>query len=101
MVTDGRFSPVRGPHSAAAAPAASQHSHDDAATLLNQTKLITADQRILTMLDRRVGDQHQLSTIYGQWAALVELQLSVGFYIMTSKFLETFDIDLQPVEQVV
>src|ERR1700722_16218712 len=33
--------------------------------------------------------------------ALVELQLSVGFYIMTSKFLETFDIDMQPVEQVV
>ena len=34
-------------------------------------------------------------------AALVELQLSVGFYIMTSKFLETFGIDMQPVEQVV
>jgi alkylhydroperoxidase family enzyme len=34
-------------------------------------------------------------------AALVELQLSIGFYIMTSKFLETFDIDMQPVEQVV
>src|SRR3954471_18233254 len=34
-------------------------------------------------------------------AALVELQLSVGFYIMTSKFLETFEIDMQPVEQVV
>jgi alkylhydroperoxidase family enzyme len=34
-------------------------------------------------------------------AALVELQLSVGFYIMTSKFLETFDIDIQPVEEVV
>ena len=32
--------------------------------------------------------------------ALVELQLSVGFYIMTSKFLETFDIDMQPGEQV-
>jgi alkylhydroperoxidase family enzyme len=31
--------------------------------------------------------------------ALVELQLSVGFYIMTSKFLETFAIDMQPVEQ--
>ena len=29
-------------------------------------------------------------------AALVELQLSVGFYIMTSKFLETFAIDMQP-----
>jgi alkylhydroperoxidase family enzyme len=34
-------------------------------------------------------------------AALVELQLSVGFYIMTSKFLETFGIDMQPVTDVV
>ena len=33
--------------------------------------------------------------------ALVELQLAVGFYIMTSKFLETFAIDLQPVTEVV
>jgi len=33
--------------------------------------------------------------------ALVELQLSVGFYIMTSKFLETFGVDLQPVTEVV
>ena len=33
--------------------------------------------------------------------ALVELQLSVGFYIMTSKFLETFEIDLQPVTEVI
>ena len=33
--------------------------------------------------------------------ALIELQLSVGFYIMTSKFLETFDIDMQPVTEVV
>src|ERR1700743_968108 len=33
--------------------------------------------------------------------ALVELQLAVGFYIMTSKFLETFGIDLQPVTEVV
>ena len=32
-------------------------------------------------------------------AALVELQLSVGFYIMTSKFLETFGIDMQPVSR--
>ena len=28
-------------------------------------------------------------------AALVELRLSVGFYIMTSKFLETFAIDME------
>src|SRR6201991_1262484 len=34
-------------------------------------------------------------------AALVELQLSVGFYIMTSKFLETFAIDMQPVTEVI
>src|ERR1700744_4462165 len=34
-------------------------------------------------------------------AALIELQLSVGFYIMTSKFLETFDIDMQPVTEVI
>jgi alkylhydroperoxidase family enzyme len=34
-------------------------------------------------------------------AALIELQLAVGFYIMTSKFLETFGVDMQPVEQVV
>ena len=33
-------------------------------------------------------------------AALIELQLAVGFYIMTSKFLETFDIDMQPVSEV-
>jgi alkylhydroperoxidase family enzyme len=33
--------------------------------------------------------------------ALVELQLAVGFYIMTSKFLETFDIDMQPVSEAV
>src|SRR5260221_4250384 len=33
--------------------------------------------------------------------ALVELQLSVGFYVMTSKFLETFAIDMQPVTEVV
>jgi alkylhydroperoxidase family enzyme len=34
-------------------------------------------------------------------AALIELQLSVGFYTMTSKFLETFGIDMQAVDDVV
>ena len=34
-------------------------------------------------------------------AALIELQLSVGFYIMTSKFLETFAIDMEPVTAAV
>jgi small-conductance mechanosensitive channel len=60
--------------SPAPAAGAAQHSHDDAATLLNQTKLITADQKSLTLLDRRIGDQRQLSNIYGQWAAVVGSQ---------------------------
>ena len=34
-------------------------------------------------------------------SALIELQLAVGFYIMTSKFLETFGIDMQPASEVV
>lgn len=33
--------------------------------------------------------------------ALVELQLAVGFYVMTSKFLETFAIDMQPASEVI
>src|SRR6202171_1114461 len=34
-------------------------------------------------------------------AALIELQRSVGFYIMTSKFLETFGIDMEPATEAV
>jgi alkylhydroperoxidase family enzyme len=33
--------------------------------------------------------------------ALIELQLAVGFYIMTSKFLETFGVDMQAAEDAV
>jgi alkylhydroperoxidase family enzyme len=33
--------------------------------------------------------------------AMIELQIAIGYYIMTSKFLETFGVDLQPVEEVV
>jgi small-conductance mechanosensitive channel len=51
-----------------------QHSHEDAAALLNQTKLITANQKILTLLDRQTADQRQLAGIYQQWAAVVSLQ---------------------------
>jgi small-conductance mechanosensitive channel len=70
--------PSPAPASAAGAPAATritaQHSHGDAANLLTQTRTIAADQKVLTLLDRRIADQRQLSTIYGQWAALVDLQ---------------------------
>jgi alkylhydroperoxidase family enzyme len=34
-------------------------------------------------------------------AAMIELQLSIGFYIMTSKFLETFAVDMQPPAEAV
>jgi small-conductance mechanosensitive channel len=48
-----------------------QRSHEDAATLLGQTKSISADQKILTLLDRRIADQRQLARVYQQWSALV------------------------------
>jgi small-conductance mechanosensitive channel len=51
-----------------------QHTHQDAAALVNQTKLIATDQKVLTLLDRRIADQKQLAGIYGQWSALVTLQ---------------------------
>jgi small-conductance mechanosensitive channel len=61
-----------------AAPTAQlQHTHEDAAALLGKTKTIAADQEILTLLDRRVSDQHQLAGIYERWRALIGLQLQV------------------------
>jgi small-conductance mechanosensitive channel len=60
---------------AAAAPAPRvPHTHEDAAALLSQTKLIAADQKVLTLLDRRIADQKQLAGIYGQWSALINQQ---------------------------
>ena len=61
--------PATAAPAAAAAPA--QRSHEDAATLLGQTKSISADQKILTLLDRRIADQRQLARVYQQWSALV------------------------------
>jgi small-conductance mechanosensitive channel len=60
----------------AARPAAAtvQRSHEDAAALLNQTKVIAADQRVLTLLDRRISDQRQLSDTYAQWSAAAAAQ---------------------------
>jgi small-conductance mechanosensitive channel len=56
----------------AGAPAARvQRSHEDAAALLNQTKLIAADQKVLTLLDRRIADQKQLAGIYAQWSGAI------------------------------
>jgi small-conductance mechanosensitive channel len=51
-----------------------QHTHEDAATLLGRTKAIAADQTILTLLNRRIADQNQLTRVYSQWASVVALQ---------------------------
>ena len=61
---------------AAAAAVAATHTHDDAASLLRQTKLITADQKVLTLLERQTADQRQLSGVYRQWTGVVTLQSS-------------------------
>jgi len=50
------------------------HTHQDAATLLDQTKLITANQKVLTLLDRQGADQRQLAGVYQQWIRVVSLQ---------------------------
>ncbi len=39
-----------------------------------QTKVIAADQKVLTLLDRRISDQKQLADIYGQWSAAAATQ---------------------------
>jgi small-conductance mechanosensitive channel len=40
---------------------------------LQLTKGIAADQKILTLLDKRITDQHKLSHIYRQWTAVAQL----------------------------
>jgi small-conductance mechanosensitive channel len=59
---------------AAASALRAQHTHEDAAALLDQTKRIAADQKVLTLLDQRIADQKQLAEIYGQWSALITQQ---------------------------
>ena len=61
-----------------AVPAAPvRHTHEGAAALLGQTKTISADQEILTLLDRRVADLNQLTGIYGRWSALLASQSQI------------------------
>lgn len=66
--------PIPGQPQTATAPMPAQHSHQDAAALLTQTKTIAADQEILTLLGRRIADQRQLEGIYGRWSASIALQ---------------------------
>jgi len=60
---------------AASAPASPvQQTHEDAAKLLSQTKTIEADQKTLTLLDRRISDHQHLAGIYNRWSALISRQ---------------------------
>jgi small-conductance mechanosensitive channel len=65
-------------NAAAATPAATPttHTHEDAAALLAKTKLITANQKLLTLLDSQSADLRQLAGVYQQWNAVVALQSS-------------------------
>jgi hypothetical protein len=59
---------------AAAAGPHAPHTHEDATALLSRTKLITADQKLLTLLDRQTADLRQLAGVYRQWSGVVALQ---------------------------
>jgi len=80
VTTPGEATPVARPAPAASAAAKAappprvQHTHEDAAALLIQTKLIASDQKVLTLLDRRMVDHRQLAGIYDQWSAAVTVQ---------------------------
>lgn len=62
---------------APASPAATTpttHTHQDAAALIAKTKLITANQKLLTLLDSQSADLRQLAGVYQQWNAVVASQ---------------------------
>ncbi len=42
-----------------------------------QTRLITANQKLLTLLERRAADQRQLAEVYQQWISVVSQQAGV------------------------
>jgi alkylhydroperoxidase family enzyme len=81
---------------------------NEALTNWQQASCFTAVQRAaLAFTDEIVGLPRPTDATFKAIAtkltpgALVELQLAVGFYIMTSKFLETFAIDMQPMDEVI
>ncbi len=63
-------------------PPGSPRTPEDAAALLSRTKAIAADQKILTLLDRRIADQHRLALVYGRWSGLIVLQSHAIAYAM-------------------
>jgi small-conductance mechanosensitive channel len=66
----------------ATAGAQAPRFHENAATLIDQTKQIAADQQVQTLLDRRIADQNQLAQIYGQWSTLLTAQSHIQVHAL-------------------
>jgi hypothetical protein len=56
---------------AAQLEASKSHVADAGASLLTTTRQLAADQRLLTSLDERVSDRHQLAETYTRWDEVV------------------------------
>ncbi len=50
---------------------AADKSREESASLLKKTEQIAADQKILTVLDKRIETQKELAAVYDQWIAFV------------------------------
>ena len=67
------------PAPTASTPAAGMAPTADAAvestaSLLATTRQLAADQKLLTSLDQRISDRHQLADVYGKWKDVVASQ---------------------------
>jgi small-conductance mechanosensitive channel len=60
----------KSPDSVTRVPAA-ERSREESASLLQKTELIAADQKILTVLDKRIETQRELAAVYDQWIHFV------------------------------
>ena len=47
---------------------------ESTSSLLATTRQLAADQKLLTSLDQRISDRHQLADVYGKWKDVVALQ---------------------------
>ncbi len=52
-------------------PPATAPPAPDAPNLLNTTRQVAADQRLLTLLDQRIADRKELAGIYSKWSDLL------------------------------
>jgi small-conductance mechanosensitive channel len=55
---------------------AAPRSHSDSTTLVSQTKSVASDQRVLTLTDRRIAAQRELTVIYDGWSTQLGEQAS-------------------------